>query len=60
MYTRRRGTLLSSTVWATMIGEHSYNHPTTDFKDGVSAVDYFNNLLFADPDYWQNIFEYDF
>lgn len=60
MYTRRRGTLLSSTVWAVMIGEHSYNHPTTDFKEGVSSVDYFNNLLFADPEYWQNIFEFDF
>ena len=51
---------MSSTAWAVKIGDHSYNHPTTDFLGGVSAEDYFNGLLFADKEYWQETFQNDF
>lgn len=60
LFTRQKGTLLSSTAWAVKIGDHSYNHPTTDFLGGVSAEDYFNGLLFADKEYWQETFQNDF
>lgn len=60
LFTRQKSTLLSSTAWAVKIGDHSYNHPTTDFLGGVSAEDYFNGLLFADKEYWQETFQNDF
>ncbi len=60
LFTRQKGTLLSATSWAVKIGDHSYNHPTTDFLGGVSAEDYFNGLLFADKEYWQETFQNDF
>lgn len=60
LFTRQKGTLLSATSWAVKIGDHSYNHPTTDFLSGVSAEDYFNGLLFADKEYWQETFQNDF
>lgn len=60
LFTRQKGTLLSASAWAVIIGDHSYNHPTTDFLGGVSAEDYFNGLLFADKEYWQETFQNDF
>lgn len=60
LFTRQKGTLLSASSWAVIIGDHSYNHPTTDFLGGVSAEDYFNGLLFADKEYWQETFQNDF
>ena len=60
LFTRQKGSLLSASAWAVIIGDHSYNHPTTDFLGGVSAEDYFNGLLFADKEYWQETFQNDF
>ena len=60
LFTRQKGTLLSASAWAVIIGDHSYNHPTTDFLGGVSAEDYFKGLLFADKEYWQETFQNDF
>ena len=56
LFNNKRTDFLGSPNWSTQVGTVSYNHPTTAMQSGISAIDYFEGLLYASSTTWTTTF----